>query len=268
MNALTRSIALASLAACAAFAGRPDTEGAKVGVWTQDYDAAVALAKEKGLPLMLNFTGSDWCGWCKLMDNQVFSKSEWKNWAKENIVLAFIDFPRKKSLVPEKYVARNKALSAKYGVQGYPTYILVEPADGKSFGQLGASRDATPAKFIEELEGVLLDRPGVDLAKLLSAEDMARLAALRAEKDKIEKEAKEFGENARKELTELQKKMSQAEGKDAKAAAEMAIKARFAELDKAFEPTEERAKKTKAEIVALLKKAHAAKLAATPAADK
>ena len=268
MNALTRSIAIASLAACAAFAGRPDTEGAKVGVWTQDYDAAVALAKEKGLPLMLNFTGSDWCGWCKLMDKQVFSKSEWKTWAKENIVLAFIDFPRKESLVPEKYVARNKALSAKYGVRGYPTYIVVEPSDGKSFGQLGASRDATPEKFIEELEGVLLERPGVDLAKLLSAEDMARLAALRAEKDKIEKEAEAFGKNANKDLGELQKKIREAGDKDAKAAAEKALKARLEELNKAFEPIEERADKTDAEIAALLKKAHAAKLAATPAADK
>ena len=264
MNALTRSIAIASLAACAAFAGRPDTEGAKVGVWTQDYDAAVALAKEKGLPLMLNFTGSDWCGWCKLMDRQVFSKSEWKNWAKENIVLAFIDFPSKKSLVPEKYVARNKALSAKYGVRGYPTYIVVEPSDGKAFGKLGASEDATPGKFIEELEGVLLDRPGVDLAKLLSAEDMARLAALRAEKDKIEQEAKAFGENARKELGKLEKEKREAGDKDAKAAAEKAINDRFAGLDKEFKPIADRSDKVKAEIAALLKKAREAK----PAAEK
>lgn len=264
MNALTRSIAIASLAACAAFAGRPDTEGAKVGVWTQDYDAAVALAKEKGLPLMLNFTGSDWCGWCKLMDRQVFSTDEWEKWAKENIVLAFIDFPQNKKLVPGKYVERNRNLSSKYGVRGYPTYVVVEPADGKSFGQLGASRDATPGKFIAELEAVLLERPGVDLAKLLSAEDMTRLASLRAEKDEIAKEAKALGENARKELDGLQKKVREAEGKDAKAAAEMAFKARLAELNKAFEPFQERAEKTEAEIAALLKKARESR----PTAEK
>lgn len=56
-------------------------EGAKVGEWTMDFDAAVKLAGEKNLPLILNFTGSDWCGWCKLMDESVFSKREWQKFA-------------------------------------------------------------------------------------------------------------------------------------------------------------------------------------------
>ena len=59
---------------------------------------------------MLNFTGSDWCGWCKLMDKEVFAKDEWKTFAAENVVLVTLDFPKDKSIVPEKYVARNKEL--------------------------------------------------------------------------------------------------------------------------------------------------------------
>ncbi len=39
------------------------TEGAKVGHWTMDFEAAKKIAAEKNLPLLLNFTGSDWCGW-------------------------------------------------------------------------------------------------------------------------------------------------------------------------------------------------------------
>ena len=50
-----------------------NAEGAEAGVWTQDTDAGFALAKEAGLPILLNFTGSDWCYWCKLMDRPLMS---------------------------------------------------------------------------------------------------------------------------------------------------------------------------------------------------
>ena len=78
------------------------TEGAKVGHWTMDFDAAKKMAAEKNLPLMLNFTGSDWCGWCKLMDKNVFAEKEWQDYAGENALLVTLDFPKDKSIVPEK----------------------------------------------------------------------------------------------------------------------------------------------------------------------
>ena len=264
MNASTRTLATvcAALVAAAAFAKGPDTKGARIGVWTQDYDAAVALASSNSLPLLLNFTGSDWCGWCKLMDRQVFSTDEWKKWAAENIVLAFIDFPQNKKLVPKEYVERNRKLSDKYGVRGYPTYIVVDPADGKVLGKLGASRDAKPEKFIAELEEILILRPGVDLSKLLPPEDMKRLEALRAEKDAVSDEIEEFGKKANADLGKLHKAIGEAKDKDAKAAAEIAFKARLQELEKAFAPLQERQEKAENEISALLKKARDASRAA------
>ncbi len=257
MNAFTKSLPIvcAALVATSAIAAKPDTDGARVGVWTQDYDAAVALAKTNNLPLMLNFTGSDWCGWCKLMDRQVFSTAEWEKWAKENIVLAFIDFPQKKSLVPKKYVDRNKDLSKKYGVRGYPTYIVIDPGTGESIGQLGASREATPEKFIAELEELLLQRPGVDLSKLLSPEDMKRLEQLRQEKAIVKAGIEEFGKKANAELGKLHKAIGEAKEKDAKAAAETAFKARLAEFEKAFAPLQEKTEKIEEETSSLLKKA-------------
>ncbi len=257
MNAFTKSLPIvcAALVASSALAAKPDTDGARIGVWTQDYDAAVALAKTNNLPLMLNFTGSDWCGWCKLMDRQVFSTKEWEKWAKENIVLAFIDFPQKKSLVPEKYVDRNRALSKKYGVRGYPTYVVVDPESGTTIGTLGASRDAAPKKFIAELENLLLQRPGVDLSKLLSPEDMKRLEQLRQEKAVVKAGIEEFGKKANAELGKLHKAIGDAKDKDAKAAAEAAFKARIAEFEKDFAPLKENADKIDEEISALLKKA-------------
>lgn len=129
--------------------------GAEVGRWTQDFDAAQKLAAERNLPVLVNFTGSDWCGWCKLMDKKVFAEEEWQNFAKDNVVLAYINFPQNKKLVPMHFVARNQQLAKKYGVRGYPTYIVLSP-DGKSvWGQLGASIDANPKDFIEKFKAVI-----------------------------------------------------------------------------------------------------------------
>ena len=80
--------------------GAVATSGAELGKWTMDFDAAKTLAAEKEVPILINFTGSDWCGWCKLMDREVFSKAEWQQYAAESLVLVWIDFPRDKALVP------------------------------------------------------------------------------------------------------------------------------------------------------------------------
>ena len=126
-------------------------EGAKIGQWTMDYTAALAEAKKSELPLFINITGSDWCGWCKLMDKNVFSQKEWQDYAAKNIILVTLDFPNDKSIVPKKYVARNAELKEKFGAQGYPTYIVLD-YDGKTkLGQLGAGRETTSASFVGEV---------------------------------------------------------------------------------------------------------------------
>ncbi|HAO97267.1 MAG: hypothetical protein CMP26_11710 [Roseibacillus sp.] len=148
-------LAAGALMISAQAADKVELEGASVGVWTMDFDAAVKLAGEKKLPLILNFTGSDWCGWCKLMDKNVFAEEAWKTYAKEKVLLVTLDFPQDKSVVPEKYVARNKALQEKFGVRGYPTYVVLDNDGDTKLGQLGAGREKTPSSFIEEFEGVV-----------------------------------------------------------------------------------------------------------------
>jgi protein disulfide-isomerase len=172
-------------------AERPVTEGAKVGEWTMDFDAAKALAKEKHLALLMNFTGSDWCGWCKLMDKNVFSKDDWKNYAKDKLVLVFIDFPKDKALVPEKRAEANKILSEKFEVQGYPTYIVLASDGEKQLGRLGASRDTTPASFIQSIKKYT-EWPA-KIAKL-SPEDKAIYDKSKAGQEVIEKEMKKWME--------------------------------------------------------------------------
>ncbi|HAN41599.1 MAG TPA: thioredoxin, partial [Candidatus Cloacimonas sp.] len=65
------------------------------GIWLTDYDQAMTVAKESDLPVLINFSGSDWCIWCQKLEEEVFDKEEFKAYAEENLVLLNLDFPRK-----------------------------------------------------------------------------------------------------------------------------------------------------------------------------
>jgi thioredoxin-related protein len=135
----------------------------------------------------MNFTGSDWCGWCKLMDKNVFATEAWKTYATQNVVTVYIDFPRDKKLVPEQFVDRNKELSKKFSVRGYPTYILLASDGEKQIGQLGASKTATPEGFIQDLQ------KQVDAQKKIAklpAKDKAEYDKLMADVEVVQKEMK------------------------------------------------------------------------------
>lgn len=166
------ALALASLLAAALAAAAPltasevATEGAEIGHWTMDFAAATQLAEEKELPLLVNFTGSDWCGWCKRMDSAVFAQEAWKDYADDNLVLVTIDFPQDSSIVPEQYKQRNEKLKNQFGIRGYPTYIILDSDADTVLGQLGAGADKTPESFIDEVENVLRFRPANIEAKV------------------------------------------------------------------------------------------------------
>lgn len=207
-------LAAALCAAAPAFAEPVPAEGAEVGAFTQDVDAAKALAREKGLPLLLDFTGSDWCGWCKLMDRQVFSQDAWKEWAATSIVLATIDFPSDESLVPHGFRERNRKLSDQYGIEGYPTYVLLSP-EGEEVGRLGASRDASPEKFVAQVRAALVEADPAALAAALSPEEAAEFARLKARIKAIESgDAVEGAAELERKIEEWQKRLDAAK-KDA-----------------------------------------------------
>ena len=103
--------------------------------WLTDAKKAQEQAKAEKKLVMLDFTGSDWCGWGIKLHNEVFSKSEFADYAKKNLVLVEVDFPRRKKLSAEQEKA-NFALQDKYKVEAYPTIIVLN-GDGKQLGQLG-----------------------------------------------------------------------------------------------------------------------------------
>lgn len=146
-----RILALCALMAAAAACG---------GAWTSDFEAAKKTSREKNLPMMLDFTGSDWCGWCKLMDRKVFAERAWDAWAATNLVCVTVDFPQDASRIAPAAQARNEALARRFGVRGFPTFVLLAPGGGKELGRTGCpGRDVTPAVFIEQVERTLGRRP-------------------------------------------------------------------------------------------------------------
>lgn len=105
--------------------------------WMTDYNKALALSKKTGKPILADFTGSDWCGWCIKLKQEVFSKPEFNTWAKKNVILLELDYPRKAQ--PAALKAQNAKLAEKYQIQGYPT-ILFLGSKGQVIGKYGYDR--------------------------------------------------------------------------------------------------------------------------------
>jgi thiol:disulfide interchange protein len=117
--------------------------------WTSDYSQALKTAKAQNKPVLADFTGSDWCGWCMKLDREVFSTSEFKSFADKNLVLLKVDFPRGHRL-PASVTAQNEKLASRYGVRSFPTVLVLHP-DGKVAGKLGY-QPGGPRSFISAVE--------------------------------------------------------------------------------------------------------------------
>jgi protein disulfide-isomerase len=117
--------------------------------WLTDLPKAQAQAKAANKLVMLDFTGSDWCGWCIKLNKEVFSQTEFIEYAAKNLVPVEVDFPNKKQQMAEQKKA-NQALQKQYKIRGYPTIIVLN-GDGKQIGELGY-QPGGPKAFIEALE--------------------------------------------------------------------------------------------------------------------
>jgi len=97
--------------------------------WSNNANDVFAKAKAEKAPIMMNFTGSDWCIWCKRIKAEIFETPEFKAWAKEkNLQLLELDFPRNKKQSDE-LKAQNNSLKNEVGIKGFPTLIII--ANGK-----------------------------------------------------------------------------------------------------------------------------------------
>ncbi|MDP0496872.1 MAG: thioredoxin family protein [Verrucomicrobiota bacterium JB024] len=104
--------------------------------WVTDYQGALELAKKENRPILLDFTGSDWCGWCKKIDKEIFSTSAFQSYAKDNLVLLYVDFPNGKPQA-DALKAQNEQLQNKFGVRGFPTLVLLDSNGKKIWENVG-----------------------------------------------------------------------------------------------------------------------------------
>ena len=118
-------------------------EGNWLNTEKPEMDKAIEISQKTNKPIMLFFTGSDWCGWCKILVKEVFKKPGFNKWAEENVVLVEIDFPRRSKLSSE-LTAQNNSLKQIFQPRGYPTVYFAKPAKGadgnvqfKTLGQIG-----------------------------------------------------------------------------------------------------------------------------------
>lgn len=104
--------------------------------WLTDLSKAQAQAQAENKMVLLDFTGSDWCTWCIKFKKEALDTAEFKEYAAKNLVLVEVDFPRKKPQAVEiKQV--NDALSKKYKVNGFPTFVVL----GKDGAEIGRQED-------------------------------------------------------------------------------------------------------------------------------
>lgn len=145
-NTLLTLFAGITLIGCAAGVSRAELK------WATDFDAAKKTAEEKELPILINFTGSDWCGWCIRLHKEVFATETFKEYAENNLVLFEADFPRRSELDPE-IKKQNEALAKRYGIRGFPTILLVD-SNGDVLGTTGY-RKGGPEEYRKHLQQLL-----------------------------------------------------------------------------------------------------------------
>lgn len=121
-------------------------------LWTEDFAAAKKIAAKEDKDLLLNFSGSDWCGWCQKLDKEVFDQESFKPKATKEYVLVKLDFPRK-TPQSDEIKKQNRALQRKYGVKGFPTILLAD-ADGEIYARTGYKKGGaeTYLAHLDELQ--------------------------------------------------------------------------------------------------------------------
>jgi protein disulfide-isomerase len=118
--------------------------------WLTDYKKAQEEAKAGNKILLLDFTGSDWCGWCKKFDKEILLQPQFKDFARDNLVVVELDFPRAKPQTPELR-KQNMELMRQYDVVGFPTIVVLN-ANGQELWRYPGYFPEGLTAFIAQLQ--------------------------------------------------------------------------------------------------------------------
>jgi thioredoxin-related protein len=179
-------------AAWAAIAGFSSAFAGGEG-WSHDFAAAKKQAAGEKKDLLMDFTGSDWCGWCIKLNDEVFKHDAFKTGVKDKFVLVELDFPQDKTKLSEETQKQNEELQGKYGVQGFPTILLCD-AEGKPFAKTGYQAGG-PEKYVAHLDELRAKKDTRDksFAEAAKSEGPAKAKALIAALEAMELEDETVG---------------------------------------------------------------------------
>jgi thioredoxin-related protein len=153
--------------------------------WTEDYAAAQTTAAAEKKDILLDFTGSDWCGYCIKLHEEVFSKEVFKKEAPKDFVLVSLDYPRETEQ-PEKLKTQNAELAQKFEIKGYPSIVLLDSA-GRPYAATGYEEIGAD-KYVEslkELQKLRVERDA-SFAKAAKADGLERAKLLKTALDELE----------------------------------------------------------------------------------
>ena len=161
------TIALSAIFFIAAYSGQPGQTQAQVEVevqtitnpadsigWVQSFDEAVSQSEISGKPIMLVFSGSDWCSYCQLLEHEVLRTPEFESWSSDNVIKVMVDFPQYQSQSAE-VAMQNQNLKQHFAgnLKGYPTVLMVEPS-GSVIGRTGYVAGG-PLPWISKSDSIL-----------------------------------------------------------------------------------------------------------------
>lgn len=127
-------------------------------LWMKDAQAAGAASKINGKYVLLAFSGTQWCGWCIKLEQEVFSRPAYKEYAAGNLICVLLDYERNGRPVERRLASQHTGLLSAYAVRAFPTVLVLNPA-GKVIGRTGYRRGG-PEAYVEHLKEVIgKDRP-------------------------------------------------------------------------------------------------------------
>ena len=121
--------------------------------WQTNFEAAKEQAKKEDKVVLVDFTGSDWCGYCIRLKKAVWDKPEFAKFAEKSLVLVELDFPHNKKL-PADLKKQNDKLQDNYHIEGFPTIVLLD-GDGKELGRMEGYEGDNVDSYIKRLEKII-----------------------------------------------------------------------------------------------------------------
>lgn len=120
--------------------------------WLDNIEEAIAEAAKRDLTIFIHFTGSDWCGWCKKLEAEVYDHENFINYANENLVMVKLDYPNN---IPQSEATKiyNQKMLSKYGIKGFPTVVLLD-STGKEISRTGYQPGGTE-NYIKHLQSII-----------------------------------------------------------------------------------------------------------------